>query len=127
MDRVHHLAERAPSAAGAPDSRLRVRSNARSLRGRERAARRWMGARRARRAVKKLLVLLAFVACAPKDFTPASFVDTLRVLAVRADKPFAAPGENVQLTALVVDPNGKDRPIAFAFGTCINPGSGEIP
>src|SRR5438132_1286666 len=104
MDRIHHLAERAPSAAGAPDSRLRVRAD--GLRERFAVL---AEPRRARRAVKKLLVLLAFVACAPKDFTPASFVDTLRVLAVRADKPFAAPGENVQLTALVVDPNGKDR------------------
>lgn len=77
--------------------------------------------------MKKVLALLAFVACAPKDFTPSSLVSTLRVLAVRADKPFAAPGENVQLEALVVDPRGNGRDVRFAFGTCVNPGSGEIP
>jgi hypothetical protein len=68
----------------------------------------------------------ALVACSAKAFAPASFIDTVRVLAVTADKPFAAPGENVQLQALVVDPNGGARPIGFAFGMCINPGSGEI-
>ncbi len=73
-----------------------------------------------------LFVALLGVTCAPKDFAPSSAVDTLRVLAVQADKPFAAPGEDVKLSALVADPLGNGRPLHFAFGTCINPGSGEI-
>jgi hypothetical protein len=64
--------------------------------------------------------------CAPKDFSPASFVDTLRVLAVRADKPFAEPGEHVSVEALVADPTGLGRNVYFAYGTCLNPGSGEV-
>lgn len=78
-----------------------------------------------RRAVP--FAMLLGVMCSPSAFAPSSAVDTLRALAVQADKPFAAPGENVQLSALVVDPLGNGRPIQFAFGTCLNPGSGEIP
>src|SRR5262249_39285463 len=66
------------------------------------------------------------VMCAPKDFTSASVVDTLRVLAVRADRPLAEPGETVALEALVADPRGAGRNVYFAYATCINPGSGEI-
>lgn len=66
-------------------------------------------------------------ACAPIGFPPASLVDTVRVLAVQADKPFAEPGESVRLRALVVDPRGAGRELRFAFATCDNPGSGEIP
>lgn len=65
-------------------------------------------------------------ACAPAGFEPSSRVDSLRVLAVQADRPFAAPGEDVALTALVVDPEGGGRPVALSFATCLNPGSGEI-
>lgn len=66
-------------------------------------------------------------ACAPQGFQPASLVDTVRVLAVQADKPFAEPGESVRLRALVADPRGAGRDLRFAFATCQNPGSGEIP
>ena len=53
---------------------------------------------------KGAIVLALFAACAPKDFSPSSLVDSLRVLAVRADKSIAAPGESVHLDALVADP-----------------------
>src|SRR5688572_12864624 len=50
------------------------------------------------------------------DFDPASRVVNLRVLAVQADKPFAKPGDTVQLSALFHDP--KERPLTWAFGIC---------
>lgn len=64
--------------------------------------------------------------CENVTFDPPSLVNTLRVLAVRADKPFAEPGESVHLEALVADPKGAGRAIAFAWGTCVNPGSAEV-
>lgn len=70
---------------------------------------------------------IVLLACSSKPYAPASHIDTVRVLAVSADKPFAGPGENVQLQALVADPTSGSQPIHFAFGTCLNPGSGEIP
>ena len=72
------------------------------------------------------LIALILASCEPSSYPPASFVDTLRVLAVQADKPLAEPGERVHLEALVADPLGAGRPIAFAWGTCDNPGSAEI-
>lgn len=77
-----------------------------------------------RRALVLSLALLA--TCAPQGFKPSSFVDTLRVLAVQADKPLAAPGEDVNLRALVVDPLGAGRPLRLWFATCTNPGSAEV-
>jgi len=65
--------------------------------------------------------------CAPKDFAPSAIVDTLRVLAIAADKSFAAPDEDVALDALVADPLGNGRDVAFAYATCVNPGSAEVP
>ena len=71
--------------------------------------------------------LFAISTCAPASFTPSSSVDTLRVLAVEADKPIASPGETVVLRALIADPAGSARGVSFSYATCTNPGSGEIP
>jgi hypothetical protein len=79
------------------------------------------------RSSKLFLGGCLLLACDGANFTPASTVDTLRVLAVQADKPFAEPGELVHLRALVADPLGNGRPVAVAWGTCVNPGSAEIP
>lgn len=65
-------------------------------------------------------------ACGSTSFTPGSHVDTLRVLAVRADLPLAKPGETVSLEALVAYPAGDPSSVSFAWGTCVNPGSPEV-
>jgi hypothetical protein len=70
--------------------------------------------RRARRKTKaRVLAGLAAItaiagasAACSTDFDPSSRVAGLRVLAVRADQPYAPPGATVQLTALAVDPGG---------------------
>lgn len=68
----------------------------------------------------------AAMSCEQTTFEPASKVDTLRVLAVRADSPFATPGQRVHIDALVADPKGQGRAVQVAWGTCVNPGSGEV-
>ena len=73
------------------------------------------------------LALASAGACTGDTFDPESHVDTLRVLAVRADAPFARAGERVHLDALTADPNGVGRPVSFAWATCVDPGSAEIP
>jgi hypothetical protein len=52
-------------------------------------------------------------------------VTDLRVLAVRADAPYAAPGQGVHLDALALDPAG--RAISWGWGLCVNPASGSAP
>jgi hypothetical protein len=59
------------------------------------------------------------------DFDPSSRVTDLRVLAVRADSPYAAPGQSVHLDTLAVDP--AERTITWGFGLCVNPASGSAP
>ncbi len=55
------------------------------------------------------LALLAsvFAGCSA-EFDPSSRVTGLRVLAVRADNPYAPPGSTVNLTALAVDPAARE-------------------
>lgn len=70
---------------------------------------------------KPMLALgLACAACSD-DFSPGSLVDKARVLAVRADTPFALPGSQVQLTALAYDPGGRE--LQWGWGTCEAPSS----
>ena len=59
------------------------------------------------------------------DFDPGSRVSNLRVLAVRADAPYAAPSESVHLEALAVDPDG--RALTWGWGLCFNPASPSAP
>jgi hypothetical protein len=59
------------------------------------------------------------------DFDPASRIDDLRVVAVRADAPYAAPGQRVRLEALAIDP--AERSINWAWGLCFNPASPSAP
>jgi hypothetical protein len=69
------------------------------------------------------------LSCDASPFEPASVVDTLRVLAVRAEPPVAAPGAHVALDALVVDPRppGKEmRAVTVAWATCPDVGSTEV-
>ncbi len=73
-----------------------------------------------------LAVACVTLACEATGFEPEYVVDTLRVLGVQADKPFAAPNDAVHLTTLWADPLGNGRPITWAWGTCLNPGSSQI-
>ena len=65
-----------------------------------------------------LVGAMACTACS-NDFDPASRVSTLRVLAVRADLPYAHPGETVALNALAHDPRG--RTLTWGWATCEDP------
>jgi hypothetical protein len=58
------------------------------------------------------------------DFDPGSRVTDVRILAVRADNPFAAPGEHVALDALVIDPRGRTLQIGWA--TCVDPPGTDV-
>jgi hypothetical protein len=64
------------------------------------------------------LAALAVTACG-ETFDPASRISDLRLIAVQADKPYAAPGERVELTTLSHEPFG--RPITWGWATCVKP------
>jgi hypothetical protein len=72
-----------------------------------------------------LLVLLATsLGCGNTDFDPQSKVQTVRVLSTRADKPYAKPGEQINLEVLVADGRAnKARPVITAWipFPCLNP------
>jgi hypothetical protein len=61
----------------------------------------------------------AFTLACGEEFDPGSRVTDFRLLVVKADKPYAAPGEEVQLTTLHHEPFG--RPITWAWTTCVKP------
>jgi hypothetical protein len=75
---------------------------------------------------KLLLIACGVLACEASGFEPEYRVDTLRVLAVQTDLPLAEPGETVHFTTQWADPLGNGRPIQWAWGTCLNPGSTQI-
>ena len=58
--------------------------------------------------------------CAP-SFDPPSEVKSLRVLAVKKDKPYAQPGEEVTLSLLWHDPLGPRAVERLWLGGCTNP------
>jgi hypothetical protein len=60
---------------------------------------------------------LSLVGCV-ESFAPASQIKDLRVLAIRADKPEANPGETVQLDALIADPTGLITPPGIIWLAC---------
>ena len=61
---------------------------------------------------------LAQTACG-SDFDPGSRVTDFRLMAVQADAPFAAPGEQVHVKALYHEPFG--RPVSLTWMTCRTP------
>lgn len=82
-----------------------------------------------RRRYASILVVLALAAMSAlfacgNDFDPASKVDSVRLFAVRADKPYARPGETVTLEALFTDAR-KEKPRAAKLYwipvLCLNP------
>jgi len=66
----------------------------------------------------RLLGLLLLAACGA-DFEPGSRVHDVRLLALRADPPFARPGERVELELLFANP--QQRALSWAKGTCTQP------
>jgi hypothetical protein len=52
-----------------------------------------------------LFLGLAFAACTP-NWSPASVVDSLRVIGVRAEPPEIRPGQTAQLQQLIINPGG---------------------
>jgi hypothetical protein len=71
-----------------------------------------------------LALVVGAVACGNSGFDPVSKVDSVRLFAVRADKPYAKPGETVTLEALTTDAR-KDRTRAAKLYwipiLCLNP------
>lgn len=63
---------------------------------------------------------LGSVACG-EGFDPQSQVKELRIFGVRKDKPYAVPGESVELTMLWGDPAGRQDLNRQWFPLCINP------
>jgi len=64
------------------------------------------------------------MSCGPSDFDPQTLINTVRILASGADKPYAAPGDTVNLSLLAYD----GRPVKAAPMkqywlplTCLNP------
>jgi hypothetical protein len=62
--------------------------------------------------------------CEDDTFDPSSRVTSLRVLAVQADSPYAAPGDTVSLQSLSYDPLG--RPLDWAWAACENPATSDV-
>lgn len=74
--------------------------------------------------VVALAVVAALVACGGEGFDPASKVDSVRLFVVKADKPYAKPGETVTLEALLTDAR-RDKPTPAKLYwipiLCLNP------
>lgn len=82
-----------------------------------------MSAHRSSRASLLLagaLSLLAAVGCGPQ-FDPGNEIKTLRVLGVKKDKPYAQPGDDVNLQLLWHDPKGPREVQRLFLGGCVNP------
>src|SRR4051794_17218690 len=71
-----------------------------------------------------ILSALALLSACGGDFDPGSRVTTLRILAVKADVPYAAPGQTVHLDALAFDPDG--RALTWGWGSCVDPASPSV-
>lgn len=61
---------------------------------------------------------LACSSDSPTELLPASYIDKLRILAIKAEPPEAAPGENVILSALVADPWTGIRRVGYLWVQC---------
>jgi len=68
------------------------------------------------------IALLTGLGCGPQ-FDPGNEIKTLRVLGLKKDKPYAQPGDTVNLQLLWHDPKGRaDSEVQRAFiGGCVNP------
>jgi hypothetical protein len=71
-----------------------------------------------------LLACATTLGCQDDSFDPGARVTSLRVLAMQADSPYAAPGDTVSLRALSYDPLG--RPLDWAWAACENPATSDV-
>ncbi|MET0411340.1 MAG: hypothetical protein ABW217_08580 [Polyangiaceae bacterium] len=71
-----------------------------------------------------LLACAMTLGCQADILDPGSRVTSLRVLALRADSPYAAPGDTVTLETLSYDPLG--RPLDWAWAACENPATSDV-
>ena len=67
------------------------------------------------------IVATCVFACAPDLGDRDSRVTTVRILAVRAEPPEAAPGDDVTYTALVVAPDGTRASPPIGWSYCVAP------
>jgi len=82
-----------------------------------------MGLKRPRQAPPRLLLpfLALFAGLSPgctQPWRPVTWLEGLRVLAIRAEPPDLAPGEQTALTALVVDPRSPTRESTLLWLSC---------
>lgn len=54
----------------------------------------------------------------PADITPASLLNSLRILAIKAEPPDVAPGQTTTLSALVINPDFNDTEIHYLWVMC---------
>ncbi len=66
------------------------------------------------------LSLLSAVGCGPQ-FDPGNEIKSLRVMGVKKDKPYAQPGDDVNLQLLWHDPKGRTDVQRMFLGGCVNP------
>ncbi len=66
-----------------------------------------------------LLVATILAAGCDEPFPPETLVDRLRILAVKVEPPEVDVYETVDLSALVADPNGGGRALAFIWAVCM--------
>jgi hypothetical protein len=83
-----------------------------------------LGVWRQRGLTTGIALTVAATAGCQADFDPGSRVTSLRVLAVQADRPFAAPGESVHFESLSYDPAG--RALSWGWATCVNPADSTV-
>jgi hypothetical protein len=71
-----------------------------------------------------VVVALGFAGCGIGDFEPRLLINSVRIIASRADKPYAKPGETVNIELLAFDGRPeKTRPMRISWipVPCINP------
>lgn len=71
----------------------------------------------------------AAIACASDaadELKPASYIDKLRILAIKAEPPEATPGQFISLSALIADPYAGIRRVGFLWVMCDPSTEGEF-
>ncbi len=71
-----------------------------------------------------LIGLLGLFACSNNTFPVYSKLDSIRILALIADKPEVNPGATVTLTPYISDTTGAGRALNFSASACPDPGVG---
>jgi hypothetical protein len=73
------------------------------------------------RPMRSFTLLTIVAAGCGSDFDPLARITSPRILAAKADAPFAPPGATVTVSPLAVDQAG--APVGLAFATCTRPQS----